>query len=331
MFRFINHRKWRIVKICRIYLNSLHYYLAEKLTGSVPEEVEKLLEAILPEWDNKVLAVLFYGSCLRTNVFINNVADFYLIVEDLGNNKNSFITFLNKLLPPNVYYIETPYNESILRAKYGIFTFNQFKKMASMDAFHPYLWARLVQPMRIVYLKDENIKIEIVKSIYSAITTLMINVAPQLKNEFNLKQFWIKALKLTYKTEIRPEGKSNILNIYNSNSDYLNEIAKNILEILPYPIQKKEKNEICQYNILIGNSVKCANAFSWALKIVLGKLLSAVRLLKSLLTFENALEYGYYKLSKHTPNVIIPSMFRNNLFFSCLYLFLIGIKRKIFK
>lgn len=308
----------------------MYSYITEKVTGNIPEEVVKLLGAILPKWGDNVIAVLFYGSCLRTGVFVNNVADFYLIVDKLGNHKNTFITFLNKLLPPNVYYVETPYNDNILRAKYGIYTFDQFKKMASMDAFHPYLWARLVQPMRIVYLKDENMKIEIVKSIYTSIMTLMVNVAPQLRNPFDLQELWLKSLKLTYKTEIRPEGKSNIFNIYNSNREYLNEIAKNMLEILPYPIQVGEKGEHNTYYILVGNWAKCVNTISWALKVVIGKLLSATRLIKSLFTFENALEYGYYKLSKHTPDVAIPSFFKKNLFFSCLYLFIVGIKRKIF-
>jgi len=96
-------------------------------------------------------------------------------VSDLSFNKNPFVELLNRLLPPNVYYMETKLNDNILRAKYGIFTINQFKNMASMNAFHPYLWARLVQPMMLVYVKDDEIKQEIIRSMFTAILTLITN------------------------------------------------------------------------------------------------------------------------------------------------------------
>jgi hypothetical protein len=251
-------------------------------------------------------------------------------VSDLSFNKNPFVELLNRLLPPNVYYMETKLNDNILRAKYGIFTINQFKNMSSMNAFHPYLWARLVQPMMLVYVKDDEIKQEIIRSMFTAILTLITNVAPLAKNTFNLKEFWLKALSLTYSTEIRPEGKKNIVNIYNLNKEYLDYLGESILDKLPYPIEKFSVKSN-SYSIMISKHIKFINLLKWCLRIPYGKLLSVMRLLKSLFTFNNAFEYGFYKLSKHTPNVRIPSLFKDNLFLSCMYLFLIGIKRKYFK
>lgn len=303
--------------------------MAQKICGETPPEVKALLEKIHSRYGNRILAVLFYGSCLRTNVFVDNVADFYVIVSDLSFNKNPFIGLLNRLLPPNVYYMETKLNDNILRAKYGIFTINQFKNMSSMNAFHPYLWARLVQPMMLVYVKDDEIKQEIIRSMFTAILTLITNVAPLAKSSFNLKEFWLKALSLTYSTEIRPEGKKNIVNIYNANVEFLDYLAKDMLNLLPYPIEKVN-SKTNKYLVSISTHVKIISVLKWFMRIIYGKSISAIRLLKSLFTFENALEYGYYKLSKHTPDVVIPHMFKDNLFFSCFYLFVVGIKRKIF-
>jgi len=181
------------------------------LNGPVSEEVKCLLDEILPKWGDGVVAALFYGSCLRTGIFLNNVVDFYLIVKDLTVYKSYFIALLNKLLPPNVYYVEVPFNGNMLRAKYGVFTMTQFKKMASNNAFHPYLWARLVQPMRIVY--SQNVKVEnaIIRAVYTSAITIISNVAPFFKERFDLRELWLKAFSLTYKTEIRPEQKGNIV------------------------------------------------------------------------------------------------------------------------
>jgi hypothetical protein len=290
-----------------------------------------LVDIILSRYEDNVEAVLFYGSCLRNNVFVDNVADFYVIVKDLNFNKNIFIRLLNHLFPPNVYYLETTHGGDILRAKYGIFSFDQFRDMASMNAFHPYLWARLVQPMKLVYVKDDAVKNKIVRSIYTAILTLTTNVIPLIKDPFDLQEFWLKAFSLTYKTEIRPEGKKNIVNIYNTNKEYLTCLAENILDKLPYPIEKfSTQSNSYSYSIKIRKLIKFLHLIKWCLRIVYGKILSVMRLLKSLFTFNNAFEYGFYKLSKHTPNVKIPSLFKDNLFLSCMYLFIVGIKRKIF-
>lgn len=305
--------------------------MTEKLNGPVPDEIQCLLEVILPKWGNGVMAALFYGSCLRTGVFFNNVVDFYLIVDDLKVYKSSFFALLNKLLPPNVFYVEVPFNGNMLRAKYGIFTLVQFKKMASKNAFHPYLWSRLVQPMRIVYSQNIKVEDEIIRSVYTSTATLITNVVPLLKGRFGIRELWLKAFSLTYKTEIRPEQKGNIVNLYTDNEEFLDFLADQVLDLLPYPIEETKSDTNNYYSIMITQYIRYISIIKWFFRIVYGKILSPARLLKSLFTFENALSYGFYKLSKHTPNVVIPDIFRKNLFFSCMYLFLIGIKRKIFK
>jgi hypothetical protein len=46
---------------------------------------------------------------------------------------------LNKLLPPNVFYIEVPFEDRVVRAKYAVLSLNDFAAGASRW-FHSYVW-----------------------------------------------------------------------------------------------------------------------------------------------------------------------------------------------
>jgi len=310
-------------------VGSLYDIISNRITGDIPLEVESFVNTFLKSYKDNILAILFYGSCLRTGNFKNNVADFYIIVSEFPK-KQKLDRYLSYFLPPNVYYLEIPCRHEILKAKYGIFTLQQFRKMSSINSFQPYLWARLVQPIQLVYTKNDDLKKEIISSILTASTTMLFNIIPTIKDHFNLKELWLHALNLTYKSEIRPERRNHISKIYNYSKDYLNGIAEKILNVLPYPIKQNNKNGK-HYSIYISKRLKLINKIKWSVRVVNGKIISILRLIKVLFTFDNALSYGYFKLSKHTPGVKIPKIFKKSLLLSFIYIFLTGEKRKIFK
>lgn len=310
-------------------MNVLYDIVISRLSKDNLLEIDFFVGEFLKQNRENILGILFYGSCLRTGTFKDNVADFYIIMSELPD-KRSIKGLLGYLLPPNVYYIEVPFKDSTLRAKYGLFTLHQFRKMSSINAFQPYLWARLVQPMQLVYVKNNYIKEEIVTSIINASTTMLFNTLPVIKSPFTVRELWIEAFTLTYKSEIRPEKGSHILGIYEINKDYLENITEAILEILPYPIRHQEDGED-RYLVYISPRLRILKKITWWMRIINGKFMSALRLIKSLLTFKNALQYGYYKLSKHITDVKVPFIIRKNLFLTCGYLYFVGITKRLFK
>jgi hypothetical protein len=309
-------------------MNNLSDIIQERLSKSHFPEVDIFKDEFLKRYGDTLLGVLFYGSCLRTGKFKDNVADFYLILSELPKDKRIH-KILGTLLPPNVYYIELPYGNEILRAKYGIFTHKQFITMSSINSFEPYLWARLVQPMELVYVKNENFKKEIISCVLNASNTMLFNSLPIVKSPFDPQKLWLKAFCLTYQSEIRPESSKHILSIYNINKEYLLMITEPILNILPYPIIKYSYTD--NFVSYISLRLKILKYISWAMRTVNGKIKSALRLMKATITFENAIQYGYYKLSKHIADVKVPKLVEKSKFFSCGYIFLVGIKRNLFK
>jgi predicted nucleotidyltransferase len=307
--------------------------ISKETSKELPEDIQFLVKAIIRTYGDAVCCILFYGSCLRNGNVYDGIVDFYVIVNSYCKAyKNRFFTLLNSILPPNVFYIEVAnLDGKTLRAKYSIFSLKHIKKMTTLSSFNPYLWARLVQPVRIVFTKDEDAKEIIEQSILKSATTFLTKVLPCLPTKIDSKTLWDKAFLLTYKTEIRPENKNTVVNIYKSNPIYFDNILMSTIKILSYPINIKKSDSDFYLEVHITKRIRIFYYITWFIRIIEGKILTFLRLIKSLFTFKGALSYGYYKLSKHTPDVVIPKIIKKSLFFSCLYTFFASIKRQIIK
>ena len=86
------------------------------------------------------------------------IVDLYVIVDDLPCRPMAMpvLALLNWLLPPNVFYLEVPDGSEIIRAKYAVLTLADFQRGNSTAWFHPYLWARFAQPVRLLYARSEK-------------------------------------------------------------------------------------------------------------------------------------------------------------------------------
>ena len=64
------------------------------------------------------VAVLFYGSCLRGADDYEGVLDLYVLVDRYEQTYDRrVLVWLNRVLPPNVFYLETTTPEGTVRAK----------------------------------------------------------------------------------------------------------------------------------------------------------------------------------------------------------------------
>jgi hypothetical protein len=80
--------------------------------------------------DAAVAAVLFYGSCLRDGYREGLLVDLYVLIDAYPSvHCSPLMQFLNRLIPPNVYYLETAvHGGGTVRAKYALVSLDQFER-----------------------------------------------------------------------------------------------------------------------------------------------------------------------------------------------------------
>ena len=132
---------------------------------------------------------------------------------------------LNKLLPPNVFFIQVKIDEQLYFAKYAVVSKDDLLKKTSKRAFHPYFWARFVQPLALIYVRNEEVTQWINKIQMQAILTLMHKANCMLPLHYSSQEMWCEIFRLTYATELRAESKNRPELIYASNTTYYDDIA----------------------------------------------------------------------------------------------------------
>ncbi len=168
-------------------------------------EILALSGAVRELHGDSVKAVLFYGSCLRSGNLHDGLADLYLLVDDYRSAfKSRALAFFNKLLPPNVFYLEVPFEGKVLRAKYAVLTLTDFRQ-GTKCWFHSYLWGRFAQKSGTVYVCDETVNREVGDALADAAVRFIAQALPCMEGAFTARDLWSKGLSLSYRSELRTE------------------------------------------------------------------------------------------------------------------------------
>ena len=249
--------------------------------------LEKFVKHLQEEFGDSIMSILFYGSCMRSREYQDAMLDFYIVVDGYKNAFGNWIPALaNKLLPPNVYYLQVEQNNEVYRAKYAVISKVSLERCVANNSFHSYFWARFTQPISYIYLSDTEDKHWIAKVQHDAANTFSNKVIPMLQGECGSEQLWVRGLQLTYSAELRTETGQRAISLYKSNQQYFDEISDSILS-------KQSKIKVSKYGKLFSH-------VSWRLRIVVGKLLSVLRLMKASITFANGVDYIAWKIERHT-------------------------------
>ena len=107
--------------------------IAQELAQPVPAAVRTMADAVRARHGAAALGVLFYGSCLRKpeSLLADSLLDFYLLVDDYRiAYRGGPMAFANKVLPPNVFYLEAQHEGATLRCKYAVISLAQFRSGA---------------------------------------------------------------------------------------------------------------------------------------------------------------------------------------------------------
>ena len=277
-----------------------------------PAPVRALGERLRADWGSALQAILFYGSCLRTGEDRGGMVDLYLIVDRYrGAYRSSLWASLNQLLPPNVFYLEIPFQGRMVRAKYAVLSMRDLENGASPAWFHSYIWGRFAQPTALLYARRPAVADRVCAALGRAVVTFLDRVIPRLPPEFGIQELWLRGLTLSYRTELRAERPEKMAALFHSAPEHYVRITDAALPALTVPVELAAEPGAGRYRCRLSHGRRLKSRLTWKLRSVQGKGLTLLRLLKGAFTFSGGLDYILWKIERHTGvTVEVPARLR---------------------
>ena len=180
--------------------------VAPELATPVAAAVAAVAAAARAAHGPGICAILFYGSCLRDGYRDGLMIDLYLLCDDYAAvHRSRLMQWLNRLIPPNVYYVETAHAGAIVRAKYALVSLPQFERRMGPATRNPYFWARFAQPTGLVWARDAGVAARVQAALVQAIVTTEQAARPLVPTPDDAVALWARALTESYRTELRAE------------------------------------------------------------------------------------------------------------------------------
>jgi hypothetical protein len=246
--------------------------------------VEALVEALRERYGEQFVAALYYGSC-RHRPRLEGIVDLHVLVDDPVAALGPMAGRLCRWLPPNVHYLEIDQGDTRVRCKYAVLGQAQFRRLSTRRGFHSYFWARYAQPLTVL-TGDPELRRSLEESLVDALATLFSRALPRTGTTGDDPvALWQRILGLTYRCELRPESGDRGRSLIDAAPDYFRITGRAALDAAP---------------AIRAASTPALVGPAWALRIGWGKLVSLLRLLKALQTFDGGLDYAAWKLERHT-------------------------------
>ena len=242
-------------------------------------QVEALVAALRERYGACFAGALYYGSC-RLQTTPEGIVDLHVVVTELREAIGPMAAALCRLLPPNVYYLEVRHAGATVRCKYALLSLQQFERGCTAATFHSYFWARYAQPLTVLGAAEPE---RLVDGLVNAVETLAWRALPRLGRPAGWRSYWVGALRLCYRAELRPEGGGRAAAVVDRQPAYYARTGAALLAGRGPPPRSAS-----------------GARFAWGVRIVVGKLLSLLRLLKGLYTFDGGIDYVAWKLERHT-------------------------------
>lgn len=286
--------------------------VARQASRPTPEILGSLVRALEERFGDALDAVLHYGSCLHEGDPTDGIVDLYAVVRDYRSAyPERYLRAFNRLLPPNVFYLEVGQGSVKLRAKLAVLSRGDLEAGASRW-FHSYVWARFAQPCRLLWARDEATSARVYGTLARAVLTFHGEVLPAMAGEEpEAAEIWACGLGLSYAAELRPEGRARARWLVERNlPDYAPLTAAAAPALAPLLQADGER-----YRVVATEAERRRSLSRWRLRRAQGKLLSLLRLGKSALTFAGAADYVAFKVGRHTGETweVTPFMRRHPL------------------
>lgn len=272
--------------------SELDAFIAEALAKPAPAPARMIAQALAGRFPGA--AVLLYGSGVTVSAGDDPAGvlyDYYVIAPSYRECFASCVERIAaRLLPPNVYYIETESEYGLLRAKYAVLSLDHLKRLVSRKTFHSYFWARFAQPMRLV-AAPEAMRRQIVLAVREAVLTFCRRARPLAEETSDWREIWLKGLRASYKSELRAESGDRAEQLLNHIADWAEQTIK---------LSFGELANAKARNAAPARIKRILSVLAWWARAVQGAWLSAARLLKATATFHGGIEYIAWKIERHS-------------------------------
>ena len=285
----------------------LRTLIGDELRRDMPPPAVALAERLAARADGGAAAVLFYGSARRDEA-LDGVLDFYVLLDGCGDWPGSRLAAgANRLLPPNVGYLEEQVDGRPLRAKYAVMTLAQFRRAMSVGRIDTTLWARFSQPCACLFARSDADRAEVRDAVGDAVIAAATWAAALGPVRGDAAAFWRALYTRTYAAELRVERTSR-------GADLLAHDAPRFARLLPLAWRAGgvafAESADGQFEPVLGTEERSAAERRWRLRQRLGRPLNLLRLLKAALTFDNATDYVAWKVERHSGYRIEPTAFQ---------------------
>ena len=252
-------------------------------TVPLPARADAVIDAILARHGERVQALLYYGSSGRESDDPTKMLDFYVLVDSYRlTHRSRLRALLNRLLPPAVYFLET----DTAQCKYSILSLPEFERRSGPDALLSQVWGRFSQPCAVVRSASGSVESRVQRARARAVRHLAAETKPLFDRPPAPPEFWARGYHESYRTELRPEAplarSREIVDRFRPRYEALHEA---VADVPPNP----------------------GAARRWAVRRVLGKLVTALRILNSAATFDGGLEYVLRKVRDHSGVELTPT------------------------
>lgn len=233
-----------------------------------------------------VLAVLFYGSNLRTGS-LDGVLDFYILKA--GPQKER--------IWPRVSYQEREASDgTVLRAKIATMTLSTFIEAASGKRLDTTIWARFVQPSALVWYSNDVAREDVCHAVMEAAKTasrLAVALGPL---SGTAEDYWRALFRATYKAEFRVEKAGRENDILSVNEEHFAGLLPLALEAAGISFRTNGD----RITPSLTARERASTLGWWKRRQRMGKPLNFTRLIKASTTFEGAARYAAWKIERHT-------------------------------
>lgn len=253
------------------------------LSGRAQPEAKSFADTLSRDFNGDVLAVLYYGSCLRTGAVDGLILDFYVLVDDYKKAHGHFLSGLgNAVVPPNVYYREIVHNKKTVRAKVAVIGLEDFKKRVGTKGLNVSIWARFCQPARLLFASSNEVKEQVIEAVAEAPKTMVHEILPLLGGKKGPKEIWVKGLSKTYGAEFRSESVAKSEELFALNKDYFTALT-------PLALKALEDEKL----VAVSKAQR-----RWVYRKLNGKFVSLMRLIKAVFTFQGGIDYLAWKIRR---------------------------------
>lgn len=278
-------------------MTELQRLIAAELATPVPTAVSAFAARLAATASRPPLAVLFYGSALRTGS-LEGILDFYVVLDTLRDwSHGPVAATANRLLPPNVEYHETQVEGAQVRAKVAILALDQLRRLCDPRSLDNSLWARFSQPVALVFARDAVAAEQMADIVSNAVSAAAVWAVRLGETEASPSSLWRGLFRRTYQAELRVEqpGRSDSI---------VDHGAARYERVLPLALASAgvafEPLPDGRLRVSLPEGKRDSALRAWHRRRRLAKPLNVARLFKAAFTFRGGADYLAWKIARHS-------------------------------